>query len=304
MSLRAQGVVYSDASKASREIGVRMLKATNGLDRAVVPPNTPPSRLAMLVLVARARRLLLSAYELADGGYRLEATLPLRGILEAAFTVGWMAKDPELAFLIWSLDELKSGLSQHREVQRNNRNQRRRMRRAGQTPPALRDGQPLGLMDVGTVRRYKRELKDLVTRLDSIPDRKRRFRRLGQTRRTKAGDERFITDMPSFKKRAQVGGMNDMYGLIYRFDSRVAVHPNPLSVEQLLERSERGIVINSAATRNLPDPYAAGAALFSLVLERASAAMPELALDGALYQFINELGALRPFYGRDTSATA
>ena len=61
----------------------------------------------------------------------------MRGITESVFTLAWVNKDPELAGIVWLLDEIRTRLNQHKEVARLVRNARRRSRRRAEAVPPL-----------------------------------------------------------------------------------------------------------------------------------------------------------------------
>src|SRR5213076_1160000 len=67
-----------------------------------------------------------------------------------------------------------------------------------------------------------------------------------------------ITRMPSFQDRAAVGDGSDIYSLTYRFDSNSAAHPNPLALEQFLEKRPHGIEVRATPKGPRPDPFAVG----------------------------------------------
>jgi len=54
---------HSAAAAQGRSLGFELLKLTRGYENLVVPPGLGPTDLATLALVARARHLLLRAYE-------------------------------------------------------------------------------------------------------------------------------------------------------------------------------------------------------------------------------------------------
>lgn len=68
------------------------------------------------------------------------------------FTVAWVNKDPELAGIVWMLDEIRTRLNQHHEVARLERNARRRARRRGEVVAPLPAGQSHGLLTRASVR--------------------------------------------------------------------------------------------------------------------------------------------------------
>jgi Family of unknown function (DUF5677) len=110
----------------------------------------------VLALVARARHLLKRAYELADSGDATAAAILMRGITESVFTLAWLNEDPELAEIVWMLDEIRNRLLQHEEVAKAERRQRRRARRRGERVRTLAPGESLGRLTRAQVRELRR----------------------------------------------------------------------------------------------------------------------------------------------------
>jgi hypothetical protein len=92
----------------------------------------------------------------ADVGDVLGSALASRAINESVLTLGWLSKDPELAELVWVLDEIRSRLSHHRGAQAEERRQRRRAKRKGEKVPRVPPGMSLGILDRKTVRYLKK----------------------------------------------------------------------------------------------------------------------------------------------------
>jgi hypothetical protein len=94
------GFRYSAASADGRRLGLELLKVTRGYQNLVVPRGLGPTDTATLALVARARRLLQRAYEVADAGDNFDAAILMRSITESLLTLAWVNKDPELAGIV------------------------------------------------------------------------------------------------------------------------------------------------------------------------------------------------------------
>jgi coenzyme F420-reducing hydrogenase alpha subunit len=121
--------------------------------------------LAVLGLIARARHLLKKVHTTADVGDVLGSALASRAINESVMTLGWFSKDPELAELVWMLDEIRSRLSHHREAAAEERRQRRRAKRRGEPVTSLAAGKSLGILERKTVRDLrKRQAESKRTR--------------------------------------------------------------------------------------------------------------------------------------------
>ncbi|MFL5961673.1 MAG: DUF5677 domain-containing protein [Gaiellaceae bacterium] len=171
-----------------------------------MPRGLGPTDTAVLAVVARARRLLKRAIAVADAGDDLSAAILMRGITESVFTLAWVNKDPELAGIVWILDEIRTRLNQHKEVARLERNTRRRSRRRGEAAPPVPVGQSHGLLTRASVRALKRALAGARARAQRLPRYRVRLKRLKVDQ---------ITRMPPFEARADVGGAEMIYSLTY-----------------------------------------------------------------------------------------
>lgn len=278
---------YSHASREAREVGLQMLDASSGYEELV---GDDRFELAMASLVSRGRRLLRSAYRLADAGQGLEAAVLLRSLTEYAFTVRWLGRDPELNLLRWLMDGVTRIVRQDEELRRL---ERRRRRDAGLPTPGPTD-EPLGLLlpEMRTrLRETRHNLRGQLAAVEGIEDR---------IEPAREGDDRSASEraetLPDFRVQANLTGLEYVYALTYTFDSLAIAHPNSLAAEQLLEfTGEQGqVAVAAEPTRTLPDPYATGAALFALALDAAGDHLPELQV-GELPGFLARLAELRPF---------
>ena len=247
----------------------------------ILPHGYGMESIAIIAAVARARRHLISAYVLADREDGLEAGLFLRAIFETALLLGWLNEDPELASLIWMLDDQRSTLQYDDQMRRIERNRRRRGRAAGEQIPPLGGSQTLGSLNRSSRRRYTAAVDDLERRIRALPDLRRRLKRLkpnSSPANNKPIKITHINRMPGYDEQAKVAGHGDLYALTYSYDSRAVVHPSPLAMEHFLESRPDGIVVHSEPTGARPDPYAVGAALLAMVLISASEQLPDFDL--------------------------
>lgn len=274
---------YSIASADGRQCGLDLLELTRGYEELDVPHGLGTTNLAVLALVARARHLLTRAYDVADGGDATSAAILMRGITESVFTLAWLNRDPELAGIVWMLDEIRSRLSQHDEVSAAERRQRRRARRRGEAVRALAAGQSLGLLTRASVRDLRRLREQVRRRAQRLPRYKSRLEKLKVKQ---------LTRMPTFQARAEVGGASDIYSLTYRFDSNSAAHPNPLALEQFLEERPDGVRIRATPKGARPDPYVIGAVLLMALVELAGEQVDHTELASGLAQLSARLLAL------------
>lgn len=251
---------YSSISRESRECGQRLLDSTRSYEDALVPSGLGAGRLGVLALLARGRHLLRTAYQTADGGSAMEAAIILRALNESVLTLGWFNKDPELAEFVWMLDEIRTRLSHHDEVAKEERNERTRARRRGEPVEPVPPGRSLGLLTRSMVKDLKRLDRVTRARIDRLPRRARRLKRLRISR---------VSEVPSFRNRSKVAKMPWVYVLAYRFDSNAAAHPSPLAVGQFLEERDGSIRVRATPRGPFPDPYYVGARLMWALLTLA-----------------------------------
>lgn len=264
-------------------MGLDLLELTRGYEHLVVPQGLGVSTLAALALVARGRHLLQRAYATADVGDATGAAILIRGITESVFTLGWLNADPELAEMVWMLDEIRARLSQHEEVANAQRRERRRSRRRGEQVTALAPGESLGLLTRANVRELRQTRERVRSRAQQLPHYSARLEKLKVQQ---------VTRMPSFAERAEVAGLRDIYSLTYRFDSNSAAHPNPLALEQFLEAREDGIVIHASPRGPRPDPYVVGGVLLLALVDLAGERVDQQELDPHLEDIRTRLQAL------------
>ncbi len=278
---------YTHASAEAREIGLRLLDLSRSYEGFQASRR---DELAIAGLIARARRLLRSAYRLADAGEGLEAAVLLRSMTEYCFTLLWLAKDPEVNVTRWLHDGLVRSLRQDKELRAI---ERRRRRDAG-LPEAGADDEPLGLLFPEMRQRMTSARDSLRAELAGIDDLEARLEPPREDD-TRAPEVR-ARDLPSFRAQARMTGVGDVYALSYTFDSFAVAHPNSMAAEQLLElaRDASGGAVAAEPTRALPDPYAVGAALLVLLLETGGEQIPALAIEG-LPDVLDSLRALEPF---------
>jgi hypothetical protein len=279
---------YSPISRDACAAGERLLELTRGYENLVVPHGLGVATLAILGLVARARSLLRVAYRLGDTGDAAAAALPIRAITESVLTLGWFDRDPEVAEAVWMLDELRTRLSQHKEVADEERRERTRARRRGDVVDALARGASLGILTRAQVREYRRIDDEVQSRVNALPDIDRRKRALRV---------RQLSRMPSFADRAKVANMPWVYSLAYRFDSNAAAHPTPLTIEQFLEARADGVAILQTARGRRADPYYVGALLMLVLLEFAGRHVDHTELEPRLANVRAEIERLRNLGG-------
>jgi Family of unknown function (DUF5677) len=278
---------YSHASAEAREIGVRLLETSKSYEGFEAAGRDD---LAIAGLVARARRLLCSAYRLADAGEGLEAAVLLRSMTEYCFSLLWLASDPEVNIPRWLHDGLVRILSQDKEL----RSIERRHRRDAGLPEPVPADEPLGLLRPEMRERMIAARDALRAELGAIDDLADRLEPPREDD-VRAPEVR-ARDVPSFRRQAKLTGLGDVYALSYTFDSLAIAHPNSMAAEQLLKLSgdRSGGAVAEEPIHALPDPYAVGAALLLLLLETAGEQIPELAIDG-LADVLETLRALKPF---------
>jgi Family of unknown function (DUF5677) len=276
---------YSSASADGRRHGLKLLELTRGYENLRVPRELGVTDMAVLALVARARHLLRRAYDVADRGDAMAAAILMRGITESVFTLAWLNVDPELAGIVWMLDEIRTRLNQHEEVARLERNRRRRARRHGEAVIPLEPGQSHGTLSRAYVRELRHRRDRIRARARGLPRYHARLKRL---------KVRQLARMPSFDGRAEVGGADMIYSLTYRFDSNSAAHPNPLALEQFLDRHNGDVLIRATPKGPRPDPYFVGAVLLLAVVDLAGERVDHRALAPGLAEIRRRLQEVPP----------
>jgi hypothetical protein len=215
----------------------------------------------------------------------MEAAIIVRALNESLLTLAWLDPDPELAELVWMLDEIRTRLSHHKEVAAEERRQRARARRRREPVRALAPGEILGLFDRASLRRFKQHEADTRARIDALPRKARRLKKL-QVKR--------VSEMPSFKARAAVAGMPWAYSLAYRFDSNAAAHPSPLAVERFLEAQGDRVRILPTPEGTVADPYYVAARLFSVIVQVAGRSVDHTAFEDDVEAIVLELDQYAP----------
>jgi Family of unknown function (DUF5677) len=275
---------YSKYSRDARRIGNRLLYLTRAYEGVVLEPDQGVFMLAVAALVARARHLLRSIYVAADRGDALAAAILTRALTESVLLLAWLNKDPEVGELVWMLDDIRTGLSHHKEVAEEERRQRSRQRRAGEPVEPVPQGRSLGLLGRADVRQRRKIKAETTARLERLPDHATRLSRMRVTR---------VDRIPSFAERAQVVDAPWIYSLAYRFDSNAAAHPTPLALSRFLEQRPEGIEIRSAAGGAFSDPYLVSARLFGAVLDLASERVDQgVLVDDGVEDEINALNEM------------
>jgi len=238
--------------ETARECGLRLIEISGIYEDGVVGYGAPHATLAIAGLVARQRRLLKAAYQLADGGNRLEASILQRSMLEFLIVQKWLALDSQTHFLLWAADDLRARLRIDREMRE-------------QVPEARREA--ILRPEVG--ERYEESLEQMEAQLEQA--------------REELGVER-VPPLPSLREMADAVDLGATYSLAYRFDSQSAAHPSPLAIEQLMQdRPELGgigLLAEPPPERGRADPYAVCAVILREALSGAAALIPELRLDG------------------------
>lgn len=287
---------YTPTSEAAKAVGTELLEVSRIYHDPLLPHGYGAERMSIVASVVRARRLLSAAYALADRGDGLEAGLLTRAVFETALMLGWLKADRELGLLIWMFDDQRSNLSQHEEVRRAERNRRRRARRARDVVPPLDPGRTLGLLDRSSLARHRRTVAELEAKIRALPRLRQRLRKLRPL--TAPNDDKpikttHINRLPGYSEQARVAGLGETFAVIYPFESRAAVHPYPLGLEQFLESRTAGVIVHSEPQTARPDPYAVGAASFALVLELASGQLADFDLQPETARLVARLGAVQ-----------
>lgn len=244
-----------EASKA-RAIGLALLDVSRVYEDFVIPSfegllkrrRFPPHRRAIIGLVGRQRRFLRAAYTLADSEQVLEAIGPLRSMLEFLVCQRWLAHDPDLNWKLWMSDDHAA-----RDVWRQ---------RLRGHAPGLYDAAAASLTP--EQRKESEEVAAARTRLAA---------ELGDQW---PGDKR----SRNLEQRAAQVGLSSLYDMLYRYESSAGPHPSMLSVDLLLEKHPKGLVLRGEPTAQFAPPpvYLHGAFLLYEALKGSGELTPALNL--------------------------
>lgn len=241
-----------EAPKA-RALGLALLDASRIYEGFVIPSFEgrlrrrpfPPHRRAIIGLVGRQRRFLRAAYTLADTEQVLEAIGPLRSMLEFLVCQRWLADDPDLNWKLWMARDHAA-----RDLWRE------KLRRSAQ---ALHDAA------VEALTPEQRKEGEAVA-----AGRMRLAAELGDRRPGRWNLE---------QEAAQVG-LSFLYDVLYRYESSAGPHPTMLSVDLLLEKHKKGLVLRGEPTTQFAPPpvYLHGAFLLYEALKGSGELTPALNL--------------------------
>jgi hypothetical protein len=256
---------FDAAAATVRDCGLELLAVSTVYERPVVGDEAGVETLAMVGLVARMRRLLRSAYRLADAGEVLEASILNRVLMEYLFTLRWLQVDPELNYVLWAADDLRARLTIDREVRE-------------QAEEGHSDA--IELMEPDVRQQYEQSLARMRAQIAEARE------------RVGGGPIR----LPSFEQRAREAELPFAYSLAYRFDSITGSHPTPHAVEQLMVEHPRGIAIlpQPASGRGYADTYGVAAHVLLDALNSAADRIPELQLGEGLEAVQRRLMELAP----------
>jgi hypothetical protein len=242
-----------EASKA-RALGLALLDASRVYEDFVIPSFEgrlrrrrpfPPHRRAIIGLVGRQRRFLRATYTLADSEQVLEAVGPLRSMLEFLVCQRWLALDPDRNWKIWMADDHAA-----RDLWRG---------RAREHAPALHDAA------VESLTPEQRKEGEAIAAV--------RIRLAAEL-----GDRR--PRVPSLEQRAAQVGLSVLYDGLYRYESSAGPHPTMMSVDLLLEKHRKGLVLRGEPTAQFAAPpvYLHGAFLLYEALKGSGELTPALNL--------------------------
>jgi hypothetical protein len=243
-----------EASKVrARALGLALLDASRVYEDFVIPSfegrlrrrRFPPHRRAIIGLVGRQRRFLRAAYTLADTEQALEAVGPLRSMLEFLVCQRWLAHDPDLNWKLWMAQDHAA-----RDLWRE---------KFRQTAPMLHDAAVESLTP-----EQRKEGEEVAA------GRMRLAAELGDRRPGRRNLE---------QQAAQVG-LSFLYDLLYRYESSAGPHPTMLSVDLLLEKHPKGLVLRGEPTAQFVPPpvYLHGAFLLYEALKGSGELTPALNL--------------------------
>lgn len=238
---------------STRECGLRLLEISGIYERGVIRYEAGAGILSIAGLVARQRRLLRAAYELADKGHRLEASILQRAMLEFLIRQKWLEGAPKLNYLLWVADDLRGRLRIDRELRERFPDEH---------------GSAIEVMEPDIREAYERDLENLNAELEQI--------------RAELQIEK-VPEMPSLHDQAIAVGLGFSYSMAYRIDSQSAAHPTALAIEQLLENVPElgGIrLLAEPSSERIVDTYSVCAAILRDALASAAALIPELRLEG------------------------
>jgi hypothetical protein len=99
-----------------RDLGNRLLACSGIYGAVAVPYGLGFEKLAIIGLVARARRLVSAIQHSLDCGDALEAQIFNRALVEYALTIPWMALGPDLHTKQWLIEDIRQTLVMDAEV--------------------------------------------------------------------------------------------------------------------------------------------------------------------------------------------
>src|SRR5260370_31737863 len=215
-----------EAPKA-RALGLALLDASRIYEGFVIPSFEgrlrlrpfPPHRRAIIGLVGRQRRFLRAAYTLADTEQVLEAVGPLRSMLEFLVCQRWLAHDPDLNWKLWMAKD-HAARDLWREKLRQNEPTLHDAAVESLTPEQRKEGEEVA---AGRMR--------LAAEL---------------------GDRRPVRR--SLEQQAAQVGLSFLYDVLYRYESSAGPHPTMSSVDLLLEKHQKGLVLRGEPTAQFPPP--------------------------------------------------
>jgi hypothetical protein len=247
----------SEEEAKARSLGLALLDVSRAYEGFMIPTwegllrkrRFPPHRRAIIGLAGRQRRFLRAAYTLADAGLVLEATGPLRSMLEFLICQLWLALDPDRNWQLWMDDGHAS-----RDLL---------LDRVWKHAPALHDA----AVDARTPeQRAEGE--------ETAAGRRQLAAELGDRQR----DERRIT----LEQRAAQVGLSLLYDGLYRYESSAGPHPTLHATDLLMEKHPKGLVLRGEPTALFAAPpvYLHGAWLLYEALKESGELTPTLNLPG------------------------
>jgi hypothetical protein len=237
-----------------RTLGLELFEASAGYEGLIV--TTGVETAAIAGLVARQRRLMRSAFRLADADERLEAQIIVRSQVEFLIVQKWLQLDPELHLPLWFIEDVRA-------------------RFATRTDVLAAYG--IDILEPSNVKRYDEVREERRADLAQICGRRKID----------------VPRYPSLIEQAQAVGEEGSYALSYRYDSQTAVHPQALAIEQPLDQVPEGLAIRSEPHAPAIDTYASSAVTLLVALNSAAAHSPELAFV-ELEALDNEIAAQGP----------